>query len=178
MNKALLLAALGMTLASSVALAQGQPTPDRVQADLKAASGQSTGTVTATAAPKGVLLRIEARGLPPGWHGAHFHEKADCSDGAFTRSGGHVHGGGGKPVHGLLNPQADDSGDLPNIFVGQDGTATVELYSTLVALRDGAGRPALLDTDGSALVIHANPDDYSSQPIGGAGARIACAELR
>lgn len=167
--------ALGVGLACAAATAQAT---DAVQTDLKNASGARIGTVTVTAAPKGVLLRIEATGLPPGWHGAHFHEKADCSDAAFTRSGGHVHGDG-KLVHGLLNPEANDAGDLPNLYAAPDGSIHAELYSTLVALREGAtGRVPLLDADGAALVIHANPDDYQSQPIGGAGARIACAELR
>lgn len=52
---------------------------------------------------------------------------------------------------------------------------TVELYSTLVSIDGNDGRPALRDVDGSTLVIHANPDDYTTQPIGGAGGRIACA---
>lgn len=144
--------------------------------DLKGADGASHGTVTVTAAPKGVILRIAATGLTPGWHGAHFHEKGDCGEPKFTSAGAHVHAA--MPVtHGLLNAQASDFGDLPNIHVGADGTATVELYSTLVSL-DGSAGPALMDADGSALVIHAKPDDYSSQPIGGAGDRVACAVLR
>lgn len=140
------------------------------------AAGAEAGTITATEAPKGVLLRIEAKGLPPGWHGVHFHETGDCSDAAFKTAGSHVHAMT-PVVHGLLNAGANDDGDLTNIFVGADGRATVELYSTLVSLTGQSGRPALKDTDGSALVIHASPDDYQTQPIGGAGARIACAVI-
>ncbi len=77
-------------------------------------------------------------------------------------------------MHGLLNPAANDAGDLPNIFVAADGTANVEIFSTFVALGGVDGRQDLADKDGSALVIHANPDDHATQPIGGAGARIAC----
>ncbi|MET3437180.1 superoxide dismutase family protein [Sphingomonas sp. 1185] len=125
----------------------------------------------------GVLLRIEATGLPPGWHGMHFHEKGDCSSAGFSSAGGHVHAA--KPVvHGFLVPGANDAGDLPNLFVRADGSATVELHSTLVSMTGAGGRPALNDADGAALVIHAEPDDYRTQPIGGAGARIACAVLR
>jgi len=139
--------------------------------------GAARGTITVTAAPKGVILRVEATGLSPGWHGAHFHEKGDCSDPKFTSAGAHVHSA--TPVmHGLLNDGANDAGDLPNIYVGADGTATVELYSMLVSLSGGdAARPALMDADGAALVIHANPDDYRTQPIGGAGDRVACAVI-
>ncbi|MGK6319458.1 superoxide dismutase[Cu-Zn] [Sphingomonas sp. DT-204] len=137
-------------------------------------AGRELGTVAVTDAPKGVLLRIEAKGLPPGWHGIHFHEKADCGGAAFKSAGGHVHSQ--KPiVHGFLVEDANDAGDLPNIHVTADGGVTVELYSTLVSAEGRGGRPALKDGDGSALVIHANPDDYRTQPIGGAGERIACA---
>lgn len=81
-------------------------------------------------------------------------------------------------VHGLLNAEANDSGDLPNVHVGDDGTLTAELYSTLVALGKTETGVMLADADGFALVLHAAPDDYQSQPIGGAGARLACAAFK
>ena len=141
--------------------------------------GSAHGTVQVTAAPKGVILRIQAQGLAPGWHGTHFHEKGECTPPKFTSAGVHVHSV--MPmVHGLLNDKANDAGDLPNIFVNADGTATVELYSTMVSLKPGGGErvPLLKTADGASLVIHANPDDYQTQPIGGSGDRIACAVLR
>jgi Cu-Zn family superoxide dismutase len=144
--------------------------------DLKAPDGAARGTITVSAAPKGVLLKVEAKGLTPGWHGIHFHEKGSCADPKFTSAGSHVHNA--KPVvHGLLNPAANDSGDLPNILAGADGTATAEIYSALVSFKGGM-QPSLLDADGSAVVIHANADDHTSQPIGGAGDRVACAVIR
>ena len=146
-----------------------------VSSDLKNPAGEILGTVTVAPAPKGVLLRIEAKDLPGGWHGVHFHAKGDCGDAKFANAGGHVHQGE-KSFHGLLNAAANDAGDLPNVFVGGDGSVTVELYSTLTSL-DGK-LPRLNDADGFAVVIHANPDDYTSQPIGGAGARIACAAFK
>jgi Cu-Zn family superoxide dismutase len=123
------------------------------------------------------VLRLQLKGLTPGWHAAHFHEKGDCSAAGFTSAGGHIHGAA-TVVHGLLNPAANDSGDLPNVFAGADGTATVEAFSPFVSLSGAGGRPALLDADGSAVVIHANPDDYKTQPIGGAGARVACGVVK
>ncbi len=144
---------------------------------LKSTDGSSIGQITITPAPNGVLLRVEVKGLTLGWHGMHFHEKGDCSDAAFKNAGAHVHAK--TPViHGLLNADANDAGDLPNLYVAADGTATVELYSTLVSFNGEGSRPALLDEDGSALVIHASPDDYKTQPIGGAGARVACAVIQ
>lgn len=131
------------------------------------------GAVTLMPAPKGVLVRIEASGLTPGWHAMHFHAKADCSDAAFAAAGGHVHDASvTTPVHGLLNPAANDQGDLPNIYAGADGKAMAQVFTTLTTLA------ALRDADGSALIVHANTDDYMTQPIGGAGARIGCAAIR
>ncbi len=146
-------------------------------ATLKDGKGADIGTVTITDAPMGVLVRVEASGLTPGWHGIHFHEKGDCSDAAFKMSGGHVHTMT-PSVHGLLNPKATDQGDLPNIYAGADGKAMADLYSPYASLKAVKGRANLLDADGSAVVIHASPDDYSTQPIGGAGARVACAVVK
>ncbi|MGY8607045.1 superoxide dismutase family protein [Gluconobacter cerinus] len=75
----------------------------------------------------------------------------------------------------VLTPTAEnDSGDLPDIYASSDGTAKVEVYSTFVSLKGHDGLPALLDADGSSLVIHASADDYQSQPIGGSGLRVIC----
>ena len=129
--------------------------------------------VTLTPAPKGVLLRVAATGLTPGWHAIHFHSVGDCSDGAagFKKSGGHVHEGG-PIVHGLLNARANDEGDLTNIHADANGRATADIFSSLVTA------DKLMDADGSAVVIHAKPDDYATQPIGGAGDRVACAIVK
>lgn len=143
---------------------------------LKAPSGAALGTVRLTDAPKGVLMRLEVGGLAPGWHGLHFHEKADCSNADFTSAGGHVHPGGDR-IHGLLNHKANEFGDLPNLHVGADGRGAAEVLSTFVSLAGLSANPRLLDEDGSAIVIHADPDDHMSQPIGGAGARVACAPI-
>lgn len=139
--------------------------------DLKNPAGDTVGAVSLTEAPKGVLMRIEVKGLTPGWHGLHFHEKADCSKSDFTSSGGHTHGGGDR-IHGLLNPKANETGDLPNLYVDSHGVGMAEIFSGLTTLA------ALKDADGSAVVIHASPDDHMAQPIGGAGARVACAEIK
>lgn len=157
--------------------ASAQAAPESRTSSLKGANGQVIGHVTVTAAPNGVILRVQAKGLAPGWHGMHFHEKADCTAPEFKGAGGHIQSKT-PAVHGMLNADFNHAGDLPNLYVNADGSATVELYSTLVTLNGGGAGPALLDTDGSALVIHANPDDYKSQPIGGAGDRVACASIQ
>jgi Cu-Zn family superoxide dismutase len=168
------LTALIATLISTSALAADVPA--KVRIDLKNSSGAMVGSATLTEAPNGVLAHIEVKGLPPGWHGLHFHETGDCSKADFTSAGGHVHAMTIK-VHGLLNPDINEAGDLPNLYVAADGSGAVELLSTFVSLNGAGTRPALADKDGSALVIHASPDDYRTQPIGGAGARIACAAI-
>lgn len=136
------------------------------------AEGQRIGEVTADQGPNGVLMTIRVSGLTPGPHGIHLHRVGTCADhGSFTASQGHV-APSGKP-HGFLNPDGHHAGDLPNLIVAADGTAHVELFNPLVSVSDGP--TALLDSDGTALVIHANPDDHLTQPIGGAGPRLACA---
>jgi len=169
--KSLSLAVAGALAAATVATAADAPQTQTVE--LKNGAGASLGQALLTEAPNGVLIKVEAKGLTPGWHGLHFHEKGDCSKADFTSAGGHVHA---KPtmVHGLLNPEANEAGDLPNLFAAADGSAVAEIFTTYVSLSAGGPRPALADADGSALVIHANPDDHKTAPIGGAGARVGC----
>jgi Cu-Zn family superoxide dismutase len=170
-------ATMMMMLALGLAAGAARADPVSRSGDLKGSDGAVIGKITVTDAPHGVLLRLSVEGLKPGWHGLHFHETADCVGPSFKSAGAHVHSA--TPVtHGLLNPQANDEGDLPNLYVAADGTTMVELYSTLVSLQGAGNRPALLDADGSAVVIHANPDDYMNQPIGGAGDRVACAPIQ
>ncbi len=146
------------------------------------ADGQAAGQATFTEAPTGVLIHLEFldRRLPPGWHGLHLHDRGDCSDfsSGFQASGAHVtlnH----RVQHGLLNRRGPEAGDLPNIFAAPAGIYGAELFSPHVTLHSAriGNRLPLLDENGAALLIHANPDDQSAQPIGNAGARIACAAL-
>lgn len=165
---------LPLAIAAIALPAVAGPAPLTVR--LKGPTGADMGSATLTEAPGGLVMRIEARGLTPGWHGLHFHEKADCSSADFKSAGGHTRHDVAA-VHGLLNPAASETGDLPNLFADADGAATAEVFTPFVSLT-AAGRSPLLDADGSALVIHAAPDDHLSQPIGGAGARVACAAIK
>ncbi len=155
----------------AAALAASGASAQTLTADLRNAAGATIGKVSLTEAPKGVVMRLEVKGLTPGWHGLHFHEKADCSKADFTSAGGHTHGAGDR-VHGLLNPKANETGDLPNLYVDATGVGMTEVFSGLINMADLKGG------DGSAVVVHANADDHVSQPIGGAGPRVACAELK
>lgn len=136
--------------------------------------GQTIGSVKMTQAPKGMLIRVElgAGSLTPGWHGIHLHQVGDCSDvGEFKRSGGHL--GMIPDGHGLLNPAGPEIGDLTNIWAAADGSAGYEVFQANLYF-DGDEK-VIFDGDGTAVIIHANPDDHITQPIGGAGPRVACA---
>lgn len=140
-------------------------------------AGERIGSVEISKARTGALLRIEVEGLTPGWHGVHVHANADCSDPKFLSAGGHLHAGEADAVHGLLNAQGNEAGDLPNIHINADGTGRAEFHTTLLSL-DGTGDlPNLSEGKGAALIIHEQADDHQSQPIGGAGARVACAVI-
>lgn len=149
-------------------------TTETGSAELRNNEGQAIGTVTLTQAPTGLLLRVEAEGLSPGWHGIHLHAVGDCGDAAFQNAGGHINHA--EPVpHGLLNPEGPDDGDLPNVHADDQGQVRAELFTPRARLAETGPGQWLWDEDGSAVIIHANPDDHRSQPIGGAGDRVACA---
>lgn len=136
-------------------------------------NGEEVGYATFLQGARGVVIRIDVEGLPPGVHGMHFHEVGTCEDcECFKLTKGHIDPNH-KP-HGFFNPGGPHEGNLPNLIVDERGRAMVELYSDLVSISGQGGKPALLDEDGSTLIVHANEDDHYSQPIGGSGARILC----
>ena len=143
------------------------------EATLINAAGQTVGRAILTQGPTGLLIRIEAEGLSPGWHGAHIHATGQCAA-PFTSAGAHINHGEPKAPHGLLNALGPDDGDLPNIFADPQGRVRAEIFTTRARLAAEGPGQWLWDADGSALVIHAAMDDHTSQPIGGAGARVAC----
>jgi len=138
------------------------------------------GNVVATAtlretAGHGVLIRLEAERLPPGERAFHIHQTGRCEPPSFQSAGGHYAPRGRQ--HGFLVQAGPHAGDLPNIHVPESGRLVIEVLARDVTLRPGAPN-TLFDEDGSALVIHAGPDDYRSQPAGDAGGRIACGVIR
>ena len=149
--------------------------PTQARATLINRNRDAVGEAIFQQGPVGVLITISMDGLPEsatGFHGSHLHSIADCSNEDFTSSGGHINPNGMQ--HGLLNPEGPDNADMPNIYVHSDGTARVQIHTTLVSLDGREGVPSLFDEDGSAIVFHDNPDDHITQPIGGAGARHVC----
>lgn len=150
------------------------PVGAAARASLVDGTGAAAGTATFRQGATGVLIRVEATGLTPGWHGLHLHGVGQCEGPKFTSAGAHVKPGGSTAVHGLLNADGPESGDLPNLYAGADGRGFAEVFTADAALVDGAGGPNLLDADGAAILIHAAADDHAAQPIGGSGDRVAC----
>lgn len=146
------------------------PAAGAAGADLVDTSGARIGAATFEQVPGGVLMYVEATGLPPGAHGIHLHDTGACTP-DFKAAKGHINPG--KVKHGLRHPEGPDNGDLPNLFVAADGSARAEFFNTRISV-EGGDLHALLDADGSAVIIHDRPDDHLTQPIGGAGGRIAC----
>ena len=137
-------------------------------ATLAGADGSEMGTVTLAQGPKGVLVSADVRGLAPGAHGFHIHETGSCAP-DFAAAGGHYNPGGSG--HGTLDAGGYHAGDLPNIHAAADGSARADYFTADVTLADGAPN-SLFDADGSAIVIHENPDSYGADA--GAGGRVAC----
>ncbi|MGB3627193.1 MAG: superoxide dismutase family protein [Henriciella sp.] len=149
------------------------PSMMRATGDLLGDEGSTIGSINMIEGPNGILMEVsvEAGGLTPGWHAVHIHKTGDCSDtGEYTESGGHV--GKIEGGHGLLNPDGPEPGDLPNLYAFDDGSVNYETFTDLVALSD------VMDEDGGAIIIHEGRDDHLSQPIGGAGGRVACAVVQ
>lgn len=155
-----------------------------VQSRIVNAQGAAIGFATFQEGPHGVVIRLEfnPRGLTPGWHGVHLHQSGDCADFAagFQASGAHVGHPTAGGTHGLLNPVGPEVGDLANVFAPDAGPFGAEIYTGVVTLGSAGvdARMPLLGPQGAALIVHANADDHKTQPIGGAGARVACAALK
>ena len=132
-------------------------------------AGQAIGTVRAWQTAGGIAFRIEARGLPHGVHGIHVHPIGRCDPPDFASAG--THWNPTNKQHGLNNPNGPHAGDMPNVTVAANGV----LQETVILPH--ANMAELLDADGAAILIHANADDYVSQPSGNSGPKIACAVL-
>ena len=149
--------------------------PETYESPIANTKGETIGKLSIRDGTGAMVVRvtIQPSGLSPGWHGLHFHAVGDCSDTEkFEKSKAHINHDNRK--HGLLNAEGPDEGDLPNLYANADGSANAEMTSEMTL----NGEDSLKDGDGSALVIHANEDDHSTQPIGGAGARVACSVIK
>lgn len=167
-KRTFLIVAGGLLFLSATAWGQGER--QRARAVLIDARRAQVGSATLTQADAGVKIALKISGLAPGVHAFHIHAVGQCDPPDFKSAGGHFNPHGKR--HGLNNPEGAHAGDLPNIVVGPDGSAEVELMAPGLTL--GEGEHSLFHPGGTALVIHANPDDDLTDPAGNAGERIAC----
>jgi len=130
-----------------------------------------SGTATLTETPEGVKVALAVEGISPGEHGAHVHEKGDCSAPDAASAGEHFNPA--THPHALPSTSPRHLGDLGNITVGADGKGTLEIVATDANLK--AGDPNSFA--GRAIIIHEKKDD-GGQPTGNAGGRIGCAEIK
>jgi superoxide dismutase, Cu-Zn family len=160
-----------LVAAISLLLVTSSHADDRATVEFKDRDGNAVGSGTLREGPAGVLLRLKLDGLGAGWKAIHVHRTGTCHDHGegFQASGPHLDPDDRE--HGLLNADGPELGDLPNIY-SHDGVVRAEIFIHGARLDDS--ERGLLRSGGTALVIHENPDDHRSQPIGGAGARIAC----
>jgi len=132
---------------------------------------QLAGKATLTETPEGVKVALALEGLPPGEHGAHVHEKGDCSAPDGASAGGHFNPAGNP--HALPTGNPRHLGDLGNVTIGADGKGTLEIVATGANLKDGDPNSFA----GRAIIVHEKQDD-GGQPTGNAGGRIGCAEIK
>ncbi|HQZ13550.1 MAG TPA: superoxide dismutase family protein [Devosia sp.] len=164
MFRTLTIVAATALLCGSPAFAQGAAT---ATANIVDQSGTALGTITGTEMDGGVHLTGELTGVPNGEHGFHIHAVGKCdAAGKFESAGPHFDVDSHK--HGKDNPDGPHAGDLDNLVANDDGKVTVDFHVP------NANLAALNDADGASLVIHADPDDYKTDPSGNSGERFAC----
>jgi Cu-Zn family superoxide dismutase len=142
-------------------------------ATLTLANGQPAGVARVFSTGEEVTLAVALTGVAPGVHGIHLHTTGQCNGPDFASAGGHLNPLG--KHHGSLAEGGKHEGDLPNVTIqpGGSGALTAELSGTPEQVRGW-----LFDADGSAIVVHADPDDYKTDPSGNSGARIACGVIK
>ena len=163
----LALSAAALSACSSTDLQQA-----KAVGKLQATSGSNvSGEVSFTQNPGGrVVMNALVRGLKPNSeHGFHIHDKGDCGDNG-NAAAGHFNPMGNP--HGKYDTTQHHMGDLPSLKADSNGVATVNVQSRDLTLLAGPGN--VIDR---AVIVHAQPDDYATQPTGNAGARIACAVI-
>jgi Cu-Zn family superoxide dismutase len=130
------------------------------------ASGGPSGMVMFHAMDGHLMVHVRMSGLTPGRkHGFHVHANGSCASADFLSAGGHFNPGG--QAHGGPT-QPHHAGDMPNLEADAQGQASQKFMLHGVSLKGAQG------IVGKAVIVHADPDDYATQPTGNSGARIAC----
>jgi superoxide dismutase, Cu-Zn family len=163
-------------IASAVLLVACATTPNeplRATAQLQPTKGSKTfGEATFEQTGDRVHVVVYVQGLKPGQeHGLHIHEVGDCSSGDGMSTKGHFNPHG-KP-HARHDSPERHAGDLPSLKAAKNGRAKVDAMLDVITV--GPGPASVV---GRGLIVHADPDDFKTQPTGNAGARIACGVIR
>ena len=145
------------------------PTQRDGSAQLRFANGLPAGTVQLYQAGGELKISGAFAGMEQGAKGFHLHTVGLCEAPSFTSAGGHLNPTGNE--HGTENPLGSHLGDLPNLAIASNGTGNI---TATVSADPETALEAIFDADGSAVMIHAGPDDYTTDPAGDAGPRIAC----
>jgi Cu-Zn family superoxide dismutase len=143
----------------------------KAKAALINAEGKEVGTALFEEVPGGLRLSLKVSNFPPGFHAFHVHSVGLCEPPDFKSAGPHFNPFHKK--HGRQNPEGPHAGDLQDLYVGPDGTGDLDALVPALTL-SGEGGKSLFHPGGTALVIHASPDDNKTDPAGNAGDRIAC----
>ena len=151
------------------------PTAVVANASLLDKDGKVVGLASFRETRLGVRIEVKALSLPPGTHGIHVHENGKCDPPDFTTAGGHFNINGQQ--HGVPGAASAHAGDMPDLEIGPDGRGSVLFYSPQLSLNKAASN-GLTFGNGTAVVIHAQADDYKTQPSGNSGARIACGVVK
>lgn len=133
------------------------------------ANGKTVGAATIKDVSHGLELQVKVRELDAGTKAIHLHSVGTCALPKFVSAGPHWNPD--MKMHGKDNPMGPHAGDLPNLTVGKTGRASYKATAHGFRL---TGDKGLIDADGGAVIIHASPDDYKSDPTGNAGDRIMC----
>lgn len=145
---------------------------NKVTATLAPSPGSTVaGTITFVQEGSKVMVIADVTGLKPGPHGFHVHEKGDCSVADFTSAGGHFNPG--SQPHGDPSADAHHAGDMPMLMADASGKATLKAALSPMTIGGGAA-----DIVGKAVMVHADADDFKSQPAGNSAARIACGVIK
>ncbi len=168
-----LLAFAPIAFVACAGTAQTAPQKISAEAELQDAKGAPVGRAVVTQAADGLWLEVTASGLTPGAHGLHVHAIGTCTAPDFASAGPHWNPSGHQ--HGRKNPAGAHAGDAPNLIADAAGKGSLKTWLGAGTIRDGA--QPMLDGDGAAVVIHAEPDDEMTDPSGKSGTRVICGVL-